>query len=150
MFKTALRLSALMLIVAGAFYSGRASICAKPEPAAAENASKYFPLCGLKYNTLTNRNLEFHLQKTLSIFDAANETLLPECTTAKKKWILNQPDLLYHLEWDEESNHFIYHDDQRFNDQDDKIDDQNAALLNKWCDLYIQFDYQGDHPNSDH
>jgi hypothetical protein len=127
MFKTALRLSALTLIVAGAFYCGRATTSAKSEFAAIDKtAPAFFQPSDLRKMPTSYCNIEFQLQKTMRISAWAKETPLPAIPSTKKATIPNHFDMLYYLEWDEENNCFYYNGE--------KIDKpRDASLFNRWC-----------------
>jgi hypothetical protein len=108
MFKTALRLSALTLIVAGAFYCGRASTYGKSEPVDAEPNATVLRLSDLPKISDEIYGIKFQLQKAKSLSAWANETMLPEIPSAKKTRALNRYDMLYHLEWDDQNNCFLF------------------------------------------
>jgi hypothetical protein len=127
MFKTALRLLALMLIVAGSFYCGRATTSAKSEstPAVATSPA-LFQLSDVCRRVVLGNNVEFQFQKSLPIAAAAESSPLPNTPSAKKTRAPNHPDLFYYLEWDEDGNCHYY--------KGERIDTQRDSLLyNKWC-----------------
>jgi hypothetical protein len=137
MFKTTLRLSALLLIVVVSFYSGRASKYAKSESVFAvnvvpENSQTYFSLSDLSKKPASYRKLEFQLQKTLSVFDPVKGEFISETTPNQEKTsIPNNLDIHYHPDWNEEDNS-IYHYDKKIEKS------QDAELFNKWCQALFQ------------
>jgi hypothetical protein len=110
MLKTTLRILGLMLIVAGAFYCGRASNYAKSDSIAAENSVEKYPTIGLRDKSNGNHNVEFQLQKNSLIFDSTKDSIYSEklmgATTVK--WNHLPGNIPYYLEWDEEKGQFIY------------------------------------------
>jgi hypothetical protein len=128
MFKTALRISVLAIIVAGAFYCGRATTSAKsnPTPAPAVASPALFPLVAEAKDAVPGINVEFQLQKSMPIAASADSSPLPNTPSTKKTRAPNHPDMFYYLEWDEEGKCYYY--------QGQKIDTLRDFLLyNKWC-----------------
>jgi hypothetical protein len=108
MFKIALRISALLLIVIGSFYCGRATMFAKSESIIAENSPKFFQLSDYQIKT-NKRAIDFQLEKTSPIFDSAKHDFQIDTTAPQNKMCIpNSPDMRYPLEWDEENKCFLY------------------------------------------
>jgi hypothetical protein len=107
MFKTALRLSALMLIVVGSFYCGRATAIKKPEAVARDqNATTLFTLSDLPNRSRETRKIEFRLQQSFVAIEW-RDVDLPSFPSPSKH-VPNDPDVQYRLTWNEQTERFLF------------------------------------------